>query len=118
MTSDGKLVTSEQTTNDLLVLKPIIGQIMARKTKELQILKGTETFAKEPNFAKLLRDARAVSLKKSTGLSRMSVTASFFCFGCFAVGQHVTGCFFLTKMYISMGLHRSMKNIIDLLLSS
>ena len=39
-------------------------------------------------------DARAVLLKKSTDFSRMSITASLSCFGCFAVGQHVNGCFF------------------------
>ena len=39
-------------------------------------------------------DARAVSLEKSSGFSRMSVTASLVCFGCFAAGQHVNGCFF------------------------
>ena len=49
-----------------------------------------ETFAKEPELAKLLQkikvDARAVSLEKFTDLSRMSVTASLLCFGCFAAG--------------------------------
>ena len=39
-------------------------------------------------------EARAVSLRKPTGFSRASVTASLLCFGCFAVGQHVNGCFF------------------------
>ena len=59
---------------------------------------GTETFAKEPKLAKLLREhksnACAVSLKKFTGFSRMSVIASLLCFGCFPVGQHVNGGFF------------------------
>ena len=31
-------------------------------------------------------DARAVLLKKPTGFSRMSVTASLLCFECFAAG--------------------------------
>ena len=49
---------------------------------------GMETFAKEPKFAKFLRELKStlvrVSLKKSTGFSRMSVTVSLLCFGCFA----------------------------------
>ena len=31
-------------------------------------------------------EARAVSLRKPTGFSRASVTASLLCFGCFAAG--------------------------------
>ena len=42
-------------------------------------------------------DARAVSLKKSTGFSRVFVTASLLRFGCFAAGQRVSGCFFADK---------------------
>ena len=49
-------------------------------TKGLYILTGTETFAKEPKFGKLLRELKSTpvscSQKKSTGFCRMSVTAS------------------------------------------
>ena len=49
---------------------------------------GMETFSKEPKFAKFLRELKStlvrVSLKQSTGFSRMSVTVSLLCFGCFA----------------------------------
>ena len=34
-----------------------------------------ETFAKKPKVGKLLRELKSVSLKKSTGFYRMSVTA-------------------------------------------
>ena len=48
--------------------------------KELYFLTGTETFAKEPKFWKIIArakvDARAVLLWKSTGFCRMSVTVS------------------------------------------
>ena len=47
-----------------------------------------ETFAKEPELAKLLRRLTSSThvLKKKTGFSRMSVMANLLCFGCFAAG--------------------------------
>ena len=51
-----------------------------------------ETVAKEAKLAKLLRKQKS-KLKKFTG-SRISVTRSLLCFGCFAARQHVTRCFF------------------------
>ena len=51
--------------------------------------KGTETFAKEPELAKLLRrlkSAPTLNNKKFTGFSRMIVMANLLRFGCFSVG--------------------------------
>ena len=49
-----------------------------------------ETFAKEPEFLKLLRELKLTPVqrykKKFTGFSRMSVMANLLCFGCFAAG--------------------------------
>ena len=57
-----------------------------------------ETFAKEPKVGKIIAgvktNAHALSLKKFTGISRMSVTASLLCFGCFAAEWLVNVCFF------------------------
>ena len=43
----------------------------------------------------------------------MSVTASLLCFGCFAAGKHVDGCFF--GNIVSIDLHGSLTHITDLL---
>ena len=51
---------------------------------------GMETFAKKPEFLKLLRELKSTPVrhykKKFTGFSRMSVMANLLCFGCFAAG--------------------------------
>ena len=59
--------------------------------------------------------ALAVSLKQSTGFFCMSVTESLLCFGGFAAGKHVNGCFFLAQMYISIDFCKLLKYMIDLL---
>ena len=59
-------------------------------------------FAKEPKLAKLLRELKSTPVryyKKSTDfLVCLCVTAFFLCFGCFAAGQHVDGCFFVNAL--------------------
>ena len=45
----------------------------------------------------------------------MSTVANVLCFGCFAAGRLVNGDFPNIDVYIFIGLHRSLKNIIDLL---
>ena len=51
----------------------------------MYILTGMETFAKKPEFKKIIArakvDARAALLQKSIGFCRMSVTASLLCLG-------------------------------------
>ena len=48
-----------------------------------------------------------------TGISCMSVMANLLRSGCFATGYLANGCFFLAQMYVSIALHRSVKEIID-----
>ena len=52
--------------------------------------KGTETFAKEPNLAKLLRELKQTPVsyneKRSTGFCRMPVMANLMRFECFSAG--------------------------------
>ena len=56
-----------------------------------------ENFAKESRLAKLLQEMKlCFTIKKSTAFSSMFLTASWLCFGCFAVGQHVNVCVLLT----------------------
>ena len=46
---------------------------------------GTETFAKEPKFVKLLRELKLTPVSYN-GFSRMPVMANFLCFWFFATG--------------------------------
>ena len=60
------------------------------RTGRIYRLYRNENFCKGTSVRKTIAgakvDARAVSLKKSTGFSRMPVTASLLCFGCFTAG--------------------------------
>ena len=68
----------------------------------------TETFAKVRKIiAEAKVDVLAVSLKEFTGFFRMSVTASLLFW--------VLCCGITCKWVLFIGLHRSLKNIIDLL---
>ena len=60
---------------------------LALLTQGIINCKGTETFAKEPKLAKLLRKLKmtlvSYNKKQSTGFSRMSVMENLQRFGCF-----------------------------------
>ena len=65
----------------------------------------TDTFGKEPKLAKFLRELKLTPVsynkKKCAGFSWMSVMRNLLCFGRFAAGYLVNGCFFLTHYNIS-----------------
>ena len=62
----------------------------------MELWTGTETFAKEPKFEKLLQELKwTPTLKKPTGFSRMSITAICYSLGILLQDNTLMGAFSL-----------------------